>query len=76
MSAIEEATSRNRGIPCKVFKSLIKLYLSCFIFYDFPIYIKNYIKGKTFVYVRRNVCQPLRHLRTETGESLAKTPNH
>ena len=32
MSAFEETTAWNRGIPFKIFKSQIKLYFSCFLF--------------------------------------------
>ena len=38
MSAIEESTAINRGIPLKKTKLLIKLYLSCFPFNGFPFY--------------------------------------
>ena len=31
--AYEEATAQNRGIPCKILKSLIKLYLFCLLLY-------------------------------------------
>ena len=30
-----------------------------------------FIKGKIFVYVRGNICRPLRQIGPETGESLA-----
>ena len=76
MSAFEAATSWNRGIPFKIFKSLIKLYFYCFIFYFFPLYIYIFIKGKTFVNARENICRPLRQLGPETGESLAKNSNN
>ena len=46
MLAIEAATAWNRGITCKTFKLIIKLYFSCFLFYGFLFYIKFLSKVK------------------------------
>ena len=70
VSAIEEATALNRGIPCKHFKSVIKLYFSCFIFMVFLLY-QLFIKGNTFFNVREKICRPLKQLRPKIGESLS-----
>ena len=44
MLAIKAAKAQKRGIPCKIFKSLIKLYFYCFIFYGFPLI--SFLKSK------------------------------
>ena len=51
MSAIETDTALNSKIPCKCFKSPIKLYIY-FLSYGFPIYTEISIKSKIFVCAR------------------------
>ena len=60
-----------QGNPLQKFKSLIKLYFSYILFYSFPFYIKNFIYGDIFVYVREKIYRPLRQLRPKIGKSLA-----
>ena len=51
MSDIDATMAWNRGIPYKIFKSLIKLYFSYFLFYGFNFYINFFMNGKVFIYV-------------------------
>ena len=53
MSAFEADMAWNRGIPWKLFKSLIKLYSSCFLFCGFPFYIKNISKWRPLFMIRK-----------------------
>ena len=46
MSSIEADMAWNMGIPCKTFKSLIKLYFSCLVYFCFPILSKNISKER------------------------------
>ena len=41
LPAVEEDIVWNRGMPCKIFISIIKLYIFCFLFYVFCFYIKS-----------------------------------
>ena len=65
-----------KGESLKIFKLLIKLYFSCFLFCGFTFYINNCIKGEIFVCVIGNICRPLSQIWPETGGFLAKIPNH
>ena len=60
--AYEAATAWNRGIPCKIWNFLIKLYLV----------LLN--ESKMFSEVRsfeiKWICRPIRYIQPETGESL------
>ena len=53
------------------FKSLIKLYISCFLYDVLPFYNNLFIKGKILVYSRESIFWPLRQLRLETGKNPA-----
>ena len=82
-SSIEADTSRNRGIPCKVLK-ITHNYL-IFLFYyhffgslshhfkvhrvDLWLYWDSLVRGEDFC----EKFQPLRQIRPETGESIAKS---
>ena len=60
VTAVEADIAWNRGILCKHFRSLIKLYSYCLLFYYFRFFIKKFIKGKIFFYLMGNICHPLR----------------
>ena len=62
--------------PWQIFKLMINLYFSCFIFGGFPFYIKHSINDNIFFYMRENVCRPLRKLHPETGEYLKRNSRH
>ena len=54
MLAIEVDTAWNMLIPWKVFKSLIKLFFSCVIFYGFTFYIK-FLPRVRYLYMRGKI---------------------
>ena len=68
MLAFEAATDWNRGIPCKIFKSRIKLYL----FFSCYILLLNASNRLSEVrpFQNKRICWPMRQIQRETGESL------
>ena len=75
MSAFETGMARNRGIPRKIVKSLIKLYFSCFLFIVFLFILKS-LSVVIYFLCEGNICWPLRQIRREIGKSLTKFSNH
>ena len=58
------------------FQNVNPIILFSLYFYGFPFYKNNFINGNVFVFVRENICRPLRKLRPDTGKSLAIFLNH
>ena len=66
--AYEAATAWNRGIPCKILKLLIKLYLIL-------------LNGSKMLSEVRSfeiiwICRPIRQIQRETGESLVSSSKY
>ena len=56
-----------QGDPLQNFQITNQVILFLFIFFWFSFLYQNFIKGKTFVNPRENICRPLSQLQPETG---------
>ena len=55
-----------QGNPSQTFQITNNILFLLFTFHGIIYYIKKFIKGKIFVYVREKICRHLRQLRPET----------
>ena len=67
--AFEAATARNRGIPWKIIKSLIILYLCCILLYCCTRFTKK-VSEVRYLEIKWIKCPLMRQIQTETGKSL------
>ena len=67
--AHEAPTALNRGITCKILKSLIKLYLFCLLFYFFYVLYKKRL-SEAITFEIKWIYWTMRQIQSETGESL------